>query len=64
MNRRRFLMGVSATPIAWALQQYALTLGSFSGWLPTGTGHYNHLCWSGEHWFINGELVHAPVFRE
>ena len=57
MNRRELLMGVAATPIAWALKQYALTHTeiSFSGWLPSDLG-WVHMCWNGDQWFVNGEL--------
>lgn len=69
MNRRELLLGVAATPIAWAWQQYASThkCWSFSGFVkrPVAgtlagdlvTGYYYHLCWSGDQFFIDGELV-------
>lgn len=63
MNRRELLLGVAATPIAWALQQYARTHTgiSFSGWLPVAgndltVGPYYHLVCDGDQWFINGKL--------
>jgi hypothetical protein len=65
MNRRELLRGVAATPIAWAWQQYASThkCWSFSGFFKRPgagdlvTGHYVHLCWSGDQFFVDGELA-------
>jgi hypothetical protein len=69
MNRRELLGGVAATPIAWAWQQYARTHRewTFSGFFKRPadgtlagdlvTGHYYHLVWSGEQFFIDGVLA-------
>lgn len=77
MNRRQLLMGVAATPIAWAWQQYAGThtpaswsfsafvkrpvAGTLSGDLVTG--HWYHMVWQGDQFFLDGVLA-SPSDRK